>query len=67
MAVTSPDLVRKLEELIEALDRRVPHDGRAEEASIARDAAKLRRRAVKRLEQIAGVDPSRPGTPADDE
>jgi uncharacterized protein (DUF58 family) len=52
MAVTSPDLVRELEELIEALDRRAPQGGRAEEASIAREAARLRQRAVKRLEEI---------------
>jgi hypothetical protein len=65
MAVTSPDLVRKLEELIEALDRRAPQGERAEEASIARDAANLRRRAVKRLEQIAPA--SRPGTSTDDQ
>lgn len=53
MAVISPDLERKLNELIEALDRRAPQGDRAEEASIARDAAKLRQRAVKRLEQLA--------------
>jgi hypothetical protein len=61
MAVISPDLVRDLEELIEALDRRAPQGDRAEEDSIARDAAQLRRRAVKRLEQISdGPESSKP-------
>lgn len=58
MALTTPDLVRELEELIEAIDRRAPQRERAGEASIARDAAKLRVRAVKKLEQIGG----RPGS-----
>ena len=52
MAVITPDLVRELEELIAALDRRSPQGERAEEASIAQEAARLRQRAVKRLEEI---------------
>lgn len=42
-------LARELKELIAAIDRRVPHIERAGEAKIARDAAALKARAVKRL------------------
>jgi hypothetical protein len=52
MAMTRIDLVRDLLELIAALDRRVPQVQRAGEASIARDAAALRARALKRVEEI---------------
>jgi len=41
--------IRHLRELIAALDRRVPHIERAGEAAIARDAALLREKAVKRI------------------
>jgi hypothetical protein len=47
-------LVRELEELVEALDRRVPRVEQAGEASIARDAAALRASAVKRLAELRG-------------
>jgi hypothetical protein len=47
-------LVRELEELIEALDRRVPRVELAGEAEIARDAAALRAKAAARLAEIAG-------------
>jgi hypothetical protein len=40
------DVVAELRRLIEALDRRVPHLERADEATIARDAADLRARAL---------------------
>ena len=46
------ELGRALEELISALDRRVPHVERAGEAAIARDAAALRAKAVKRLAEL---------------
>jgi hypothetical protein len=52
MAVKPGDVARRLRELIAALDRRVPRLERAGEASIAEDAASLRARAVKRLEEI---------------
>jgi hypothetical protein len=52
MAVTAPDLTRELEELIAALDRRVPRVEEAGEALIARDAAALRAQAVERLAQL---------------
>jgi hypothetical protein len=48
--------IRHLLELIAALDRRVPHIQRAGEASIARDAAALKARALKRLEEL-GEEP----------
>ena len=52
MAVTSVTVLRELRELIAALDRRVPQVHRAGEVSIARDAAALRERAVKRIEEL---------------
>ena len=52
MALTTEELLRELNELIAALDRRVPHIERAGEAAIARDAAVLRAKAVKRLWEL---------------
>jgi hypothetical protein len=49
MAVSAHDLTRELEELIAALDRRVPRVEQAGEAAIARDAAALRAKAFERL------------------
>lgn len=54
MVVSARDLSRDLEELIAALDRRVPRVERAGEAVIARDAAALRAKAVARLTELAG-------------
>jgi hypothetical protein len=51
MAMT--ELARELEELIAALDRRVPRVEEAGEADIARDAAALRAKAVERLAEIS--------------
>ena len=45
LRVTQADLIRDLQELIAALDRRVPRVERKGEISIARDAALLRLRA----------------------
>jgi hypothetical protein len=53
MVTGKPDRARELEDLIEALDRRVPRVERAGEAAIARDAAALRERAVDRLTKLA--------------
>jgi hypothetical protein len=53
MAVNAIKLTRELEELIAALDRRVPGVEHAGEAAIARDAAALRARAVERLAELA--------------
>jgi hypothetical protein len=52
------DVVRELEELIAALDRRVPQVEQAGEAEIARDAAALRAKAVERLAELASRRPS---------
>jgi hypothetical protein len=65
VAVTAPHLTRELEELIAALDRRVPRVEQAGEAAIARDAAALRASAVRRLAELAG-DTVRPPTSAAD-
>ena len=57
------DLARELEELIAALDRRVPRVEQAGEARIAHDAAALRAKAVDRLAELAKNRPSGvPGT-----
>jgi hypothetical protein len=45
-------LLRHLRELVEALDRRVPHIERQGEVGIARDAEALRRRALERLTEL---------------
>ncbi len=52
VAVTPTELARELHELIAALDRRVPHLERADEAGIAGDAAALRAKAVQRLREL---------------
>jgi hypothetical protein len=51
-AVTDKQLARELNELIAALDRRVPQLERANEASIAHDAAALKAKALKRLAEL---------------
>lgn len=53
MAVSARELARELEELIAAIDRRVPRLDQAGEAAIARDAAALRAKAVDRLAELA--------------
>ena len=52
IGATTTAAVRELLELIAALDRRVPRVERAGEADIARDAAELRTRAMKRIETL---------------
>ena len=52
VALTTADRLRELQELIAALDRRVPQIERAGEAAIARDAAALRSQAMKRLAEL---------------
>jgi hypothetical protein len=59
VAVTPNDLTRELRELIAALDRRVPRVEQAGEAAIARDAAALREKAVRRLRALNGQSPDR--------
>jgi hypothetical protein len=52
VAMTRARVVRELMELIAALDRRVPQVERVGEASIARDAAALKARALKRIDEL---------------
>ena len=54
MAVIESELVRELEELIAALDRRVPRVEAVGEPAIAKDAAALRAKAVARLAELGG-------------
>jgi hypothetical protein len=49
---TASNAVRELQELIAALDRRVPQVQRAGEVSIAHEAAALKARALQRLEEL---------------
>jgi uncharacterized membrane protein YccC len=58
VAVNDNELVRTLEELIAALDRRIPHLEREGEATIVRDAALLREKALGRLAELTG-DPDK--------
>jgi hypothetical protein len=60
MAVNTSELTRELEELIEALDRRLPRVERAGEAAIARDAAALRAKAFNRLAELTTNPAKRP-------
>ena len=53
VAVNRNELARELQELIAALDRRVPRVAQAGESSIAEDAAALREKAVNRLAELA--------------
>lgn len=53
MAMNASELTRELEELIAALDRRVPRVEQAGEAAIAHDAAALRAKAFHRLTELA--------------
>jgi chorismate mutase len=48
--------VRHLRELIDALNRRVPHIERVGEAKIAGDAADLMRTALKRFKELEKPD-----------
>ena len=57
MAMSRSHAVRALLELIAALDRRVPQAQRAGEASIARDAAALKARALNRIAELERDQP----------
>jgi len=52
VAVANNDLARTLEELIAALDRRIPHLEREGEAEIVDEAAILRKKAIERLAEL---------------
>ena len=62
MAVTSAELTRRLQELVTALDARVRRVEQAGELAIARDAAALRAKAIKRLEELAALGSGEPAT-----
>lgn len=63
MPMNPTDLTRELEELIAALDRRVPRVEEAGEAAIARDAAALRAKASNRLAELAAAPAPDSGDP----
>jgi hypothetical protein len=48
--------IRHLRQLIDALNKRVPHIERVGEAKIARDAAELMKQALKRLKALEKSD-----------
>lgn len=52
MALTRTPAVRELLDLIAALDRRVPRVERTGETAIARDAAELKARALRRIAEL---------------
>jgi preprotein translocase subunit SecD len=51
---SSKQQIRHLRELIDALERRVPMIERLGEAQIAREAAALKKKALKRLAELEG-------------
>ena len=53
MEISTSELARELEELIAALDRRLPNLELARETPNAQDAARLRARAVERLAELS--------------
>lgn len=62
---TTSRVVSALQELIRALDRRLPHPERPGEVGIARDAKMLRRKAVAQIEALNRQGPD--DTPYDQE
>ena len=52
--ITTATLIDDLQEIVAALDRRVPRLERAGEIEIARDAAHLRDEAIERLRKLEG-------------
>jgi hypothetical protein len=58
MATPSALLIRELQELIAALDRRIPQIHRAGEAAIARDAAALKSKALERIKRLERETPA---------
>lgn len=55
VAVSAKELARDLQELIDALDRRLPGVARAGELAIVRDAEALRAKAVDRLAELTNT------------
>ena len=58
-------IVAALRELVEALDRRVPHVERLGEVRIAREAEALRRQALARIEQLTTAQANADGPATD--
>lgn len=56
-AAAAKEMLDELRHLVEAIDRRVPHLERLDEATIARDAADLRRRAVSLMRALEAATP----------
>ena len=52
VSIIERTVLEDLRELVDALDRRVPHLDRQGERDIARDAAGLRAEAMKRIQEI---------------
>jgi uncharacterized protein involved in exopolysaccharide biosynthesis len=52
MAMIRKPQVRRLRELIAALDRRIPQETRRAETAIANDAAALKARALERIAEL---------------
>ena len=58
-------VVQALRELVDALDRRVPHVERLGETRIAREAATLRKEAVNRIQELTAAPSDRDTREAD--
>lgn len=56
--MTRTPAVRRLHELIAALDRRIPQQARLAETVIANDAAALKARALQRIAELEGMPAS---------
>jgi hypothetical protein len=63
LAMSQHTLVRRLRELIAALDRRAPQIARSGERSIAQDAAALKARALQRIAELEGAASSSASSP----
>ena len=59
VAIVPDQLSRELQELIDALDRRVPRVEQAGAEDIARDAAALRAKALQRLRDLEASEQQR--------
>jgi CspA family cold shock protein len=57
MAMIGTPAVRELQELIAAIDRRIPQQARLEETAIANDAALLKARALARIAELKAGPP----------
>jgi hypothetical protein len=62
--VTSRDVIGDLQELIDAIDRRLPRLQHVDEPAIAREAAELRDRAEALLARLRAAVAKVPETPA---